>query len=32
MEDEEVGAPVDTGSPEEPVSTGASHERRGQET
>ncbi|MFF2460603.1 excinuclease ABC subunit UvrC [Streptomyces mirabilis] len=32
MEDEEVGAPVDTGTPEEPVSTGASHERRGQET
>ncbi|KAF5997941.1 excinuclease ABC subunit UvrC [Streptomyces sp. WAC00263] len=32
MEDEEVGAPADTGSPEEPVSTGASHERRGQET
>ncbi|MDX3756710.1 excinuclease ABC subunit UvrC [Streptomyces sp. AK02-04a] len=32
MEDEEVGAPVHTGSPEEPVSTGASHERRGQET
>ncbi|MFF0125368.1 excinuclease ABC subunit UvrC [Streptomyces mirabilis] len=32
MEDEEVGAPVDTGSPEESVSTGASHERRGQET
>ncbi|MFF4516147.1 excinuclease ABC subunit UvrC [Streptomyces mirabilis] len=32
MEDEEVGAPVDTGSPEAPVSTGASHERRGQET
>ncbi|MFD7000863.1 excinuclease ABC subunit UvrC [Streptomyces mirabilis] len=32
MEDEEVGAPADTGSPEEPVSAGASHERRGQET
>ncbi|MER5693772.1 excinuclease ABC subunit UvrC [Streptomyces mirabilis] len=32
MEDEEVGEPVDTGSPEEPMSTGASHERRGQET
>ncbi|MFD8216476.1 excinuclease ABC subunit UvrC [Streptomyces sp. NPDC059697] len=34
MEDEEAGASVTTttGSPEEPVSAGASHERRGQET
>ncbi|MER5534431.1 excinuclease ABC subunit UvrC [Streptomyces mirabilis] len=33
MEDEEVGASgTTTGSPEEPVSAGASHERRGQET
>ncbi|MER7688621.1 excinuclease ABC subunit UvrC [Streptomyces sp. NPDC097610] len=33
MEDEEVGASGTTaGSPEEPVSAGASHERRGQET
>ncbi|MFD9278109.1 excinuclease ABC subunit UvrC [Streptomyces mirabilis] len=33
MEDEEVGASgTTTGSPEEPVTAGASHERRGQET
>jgi excinuclease ABC subunit C len=33
MEDEEAGASaITTGSPEEPVSAGASHERRGQET
>ncbi|MEU2742710.1 excinuclease ABC subunit UvrC [Streptomyces sp. NPDC007095] len=33
MEDEEAGASaITTGSPEEPVPAGASHERRGQET